>query len=84
MDPLQLRRVMAADLPDGPDPVAAWIRLDLLTRRVIGRHLELGATPATDEALDKLMVLRAWTARPSRSRTFACRSLSATIAGPAR
>jgi hypothetical protein len=57
------RPAFGADLPHGPDPVAAWIRLDLLTRRVIGRHLELGATPATDEALDKLMVLRAWTAR---------------------
>jgi hypothetical protein len=39
--------------------VAAWIRLDMLTRRVIGRRVEHGATPETDEALDKLMVLRA-------------------------
>jgi hypothetical protein len=43
--------------------VAAWIRLDMLTRRVIGRRVEHGATPETDEALDKLMVLRAWTGR---------------------
>jgi hypothetical protein len=43
--------------------VAAGIRLDLLTRRIVGQPLEQGATPETDEALDKLMVLRAWTAR---------------------
>jgi hypothetical protein len=34
----------------------------LLARRIVGQPLEQGATPATDEALDKLMVL-AWTAR---------------------
>jgi hypothetical protein len=43
--------------------VAAWIRLDLLTRRVVGRRMEQGPTPETDQALDSLMVLRAWTAR---------------------
>jgi hypothetical protein len=58
-----LGRVKPADLLDGPDPVAAGIRLDLLTRRIVGQPLEQGATPETDEALDKLMVLRAWTAR---------------------
>jgi hypothetical protein len=30
---------------------------------VVGRRMEHGPTPETDEALDKLMVLRAWTAR---------------------
>jgi hypothetical protein len=43
--------------------VGAWINLDLLTRRVVGRRLERGPTSETDEALDKLMILRAWTAR---------------------
>jgi hypothetical protein len=52
-----------ADVLDGPDPKAIWIRLDLLTRRVVGRRLEQGPTPETDEALDKPIVLRAWTAR---------------------
>jgi hypothetical protein len=57
------RPVSAADLPHGPDPLAAWIRLDLLTRRVVGRRMEHGPTHETDEALDKLIVLRAWTER---------------------
>jgi hypothetical protein len=43
--------------------VAAWIRLDLLTRHIVGRRMEHGLTPDTDETLDKLMVLRAWTLR---------------------
>jgi hypothetical protein len=55
--------MMPADLTSGPDPVSAWIKLDLLTRRIVGRRLEHGPTPQTDEALDKLMRLRAWTAR---------------------
>jgi hypothetical protein len=55
--------VTPADVLDGPDPMAIWIRLDLLTRRWSGGGWEQGATPATDGALDKLMVLRAWTAR---------------------
>jgi hypothetical protein len=46
-----------------PDDVTAWIRLDVLTRRIIGRRREQGPSPALDEELDKLMVLRAWTAR---------------------
>lgn len=50
------RRVLVAALPHAPDPVGAWIKLDRLTRRVVGRRLELGATPETDEVLDKLMV----------------------------
>jgi hypothetical protein len=57
------RCVSAADLLQGPDDMTAWIRFDLLTRRVVGRRLEQGPTPETDEALDKLMVPRAWTAR---------------------
>jgi hypothetical protein len=57
------RPVTLADLPTGPDPVGAWSNLDLLTRRVVGRRLERGPTSETDEALDKLMILRAWTAR---------------------
>ena len=56
------RRVTFADLPHAPDPVAVWIRLDLLTRRIVGR-MEQGATPATDAALDSLIMLRAWTGR---------------------
>jgi hypothetical protein len=39
------------------------IRLDRITRRVVGRRMGHGPTPQTDEALDKLMLLRAWTAR---------------------
>jgi hypothetical protein len=35
----------------------------LLAPRIVGQPLEQGATPATDEDLDKLMVLRAYTAR---------------------
>jgi hypothetical protein len=31
--------VSAADLPHGPDPLTAWIRLDLLTRCVVGRRM---------------------------------------------
>jgi hypothetical protein len=58
-----LSLVTCSSLPRDPDPVAAWIKLDLLTRRIVGRRLEKGASLATDEALDKLMVLRAWTAR---------------------
>jgi hypothetical protein len=58
-----LGRVTPADVLDGPDPTAIWITLDLLTRRVVGRRLEQGASPEIDQALDKLMVLRAWTAR---------------------
>jgi hypothetical protein len=50
------RLVSAADLPHTPDPVAAWIRLDRLTRRVVGRRMEHGRTPETNEMLDKLMV----------------------------
>ena len=53
------RSVSAAGLPDGPDPGATWTRLDRLTRRIVGRRMERGSTPATDEALDRLMVLRA-------------------------
>jgi hypothetical protein len=58
-----LARISAGDLPRAPDAVATWIRLDLLTRCVVGRRMERGPTPALDEALDKLLVLRAWTAR---------------------
>jgi hypothetical protein len=63
MDTTQLPRVSLEGLPDGPDPVAAWIRLDRITRRMVGRRMRHGPTPETDEALDKLMVLRAWTTR---------------------
>jgi hypothetical protein len=45
------------------DDLTSWIRLDLPTRRIVGRRLEQGASPALDEALDKLMMLRAWAAR---------------------
>jgi len=45
------------------DPVAEWIRLDLVTRKVIGWRMTHGPTPQTHEALDKLMVLRALAAR---------------------
>jgi hypothetical protein len=45
------------------DPVAVWIRLDKVTRRLIGWRMEHGRTPKSDEELDKLMILRAWTAR---------------------
>jgi hypothetical protein len=45
------------------DPVAVWIRLDKVARRLIGRRREHGPTPQTDAELDKLMLLRAWTAQ---------------------
>jgi hypothetical protein len=43
--------------------VGAWIRLDLLTRRVVGAAARGEPDAGDDEALDKLMVLRSWTAR---------------------
>ena len=43
--------------------MAAWIKRDLLTRRIVGQRLEHGPTSEADEELDKLMVLTAWTAR---------------------
>jgi hypothetical protein len=55
--------ITLAGLPTSPDAHEAWIKLDLLTRRDVGRRLEQGPTPETDEALDALMVLRARTAR---------------------
>jgi hypothetical protein len=57
------RLVSAADVPQEPDPVTAWIQLDRLTRRIVGRRLEQGPSPALDEEMDKLIVPRAWTAR---------------------
>jgi hypothetical protein len=57
------RLVTLTSLPTGADALGAWIKLDLLTRRIVGRRMKEGPTPETDEALDKLMVLRAWTAR---------------------
>jgi hypothetical protein len=60
---MMARPVSSADLLRGPDPVRAWIRLDLLTRRIVGRRLKHGPTAETDEALDTVRVLRAWTAR---------------------
>lgn len=45
--------ISAGDLLHAPAAVAAWRRLDLLTRRVVDRRLEQGPTPETDEALDK-------------------------------
>jgi hypothetical protein len=60
---MTLHSVSADDLLNSPDDVGAWIQLDLLTRRIVGRRLEQGPTPTTDKALDKLMVLRTWTAR---------------------
>lgn len=59
---MTLRLVSCASIPREPD-VAAWINLDLLTRRIVGRRLEDGPNPGTDEALDKLTVLHVWTAR---------------------
>ena len=46
-----------------PDLVAAWIRMERLTRRTIGRRMEEGPTRATDAALDRLIGLRAWLTR---------------------
>lgn len=43
-DPMRLPRVLSAGLPEGPDALGAWINLDLLTRRVVGRRLEQGPT----------------------------------------
>ena len=61
---MTLQPVSAAELPREPDPVAAWIRLDRMTRRVVGRRMEQDPTPDTGQALDRVMILRAWTARP--------------------
>lgn len=57
------RPFSAAGLLDAPDPVAAWIRLEKITRRMVGHRMTYGPTPETDEAIDKLRLLRAWTAR---------------------
>jgi hypothetical protein len=57
-----MTHVLPGDLLSRPDDLEAWIRLDLVTRRIVGRRLEQGPSPETDAALDKLMVLRAWTA----------------------
>jgi len=46
-----------------PDLLAAWIRMERLKRRVMGRRMERGATLETDHALDRLIGLRAWLAR---------------------
>jgi hypothetical protein len=56
-------RATAADLLNRPDPLAFWIRLDLITRRVVGRRMNRGATPESDEMLDRLIVLRTRVAR---------------------
>jgi hypothetical protein len=46
-----------------PDPLGAWIKARPVVRSIVGQRLEQGATRATDEVLDKLIILRAWTAR---------------------
>jgi hypothetical protein len=46
-----------------PDPVTFWLKLDLLTRRVVGRRMEEDPTAETDEALDRLIALRATVTR---------------------
>jgi hypothetical protein len=51
-------RMTPADLLKRPDDVTAWIRLDLLTRCIIGRRMEQGPSPALDKELDKLIILR--------------------------
>jgi hypothetical protein len=56
------KSVPSAVMPQD-DPVAMWIYLDLLTRKVIGHRMTYGPSPESDEELDKLIVLRAWTAR---------------------
>lgn len=38
-------------LRDRPDDVTAWIRLDLLTRRIVGRRLEEGPSPALERGV---------------------------------
>lgn len=60
---MTLRLVSAVALPHSPDPLTLCIKLDLLTRQLVGRRLALGARPEIDEELDKLIVLRNWTAR---------------------
>ena len=63
MDPAPLRTVSAVSLPDAPDPLALWIKLDLLTRRLVGARMDNRPKPETDEALDRVIVLRRWVAR---------------------
>lgn len=63
LGPVKSPRVSAGALLHGPDPVALWIRLDLVTRRVVGQRMNRGATPESDEMLDRLMVLRTWVMR---------------------
>jgi hypothetical protein len=41
-----------------PDYVGIWIRLERLTRYVIGRRMEEATTLESDAALDRLMRLR--------------------------
>jgi hypothetical protein len=45
------------------DPVAVWIRLDKVLRRVIGHRMKHGVTPESDEALDTLRAMMARTER---------------------
>jgi hypothetical protein len=54
------RLVSCAGLPKDPDGLAEWIRLDLLTRRVIGRRMEQGPTPESDEEPDKADGVAGW------------------------
>src|SRR5262249_36840322 len=59
----QPREISGGELLLLPDFLAAWIRMERLTRRAIGRRMEDGPTRATDAALDRLIGLRAWLAR---------------------
>jgi hypothetical protein len=46
-----------------PDYVGLWIRLDRLSRYVVGRRLEEGSTAESDAALGRLIALHRWLER---------------------
>jgi hypothetical protein len=73
---MTVRPVSAHNLPREPDPVGAWIKFDLLTRHVVGRSLEMGATPETDESLEELAVLRGWVVNCAYERDSRVKSCS--------
>ncbi len=64
MAPGPLPLVSCASLSKAPDGLTVWIKArPPHPARMVGHRMKHEPTPETDEALDKLMVLRAWTAR---------------------
>ena len=47
----------------GHDLVTIWIRVDRLMNRIVAQRLKEGATPESDEAFDRLILVHRWLAR---------------------